>query len=165
MKLLPLTLRAFAVSALCLTPLACNTGSGDDQGAGETAGDDDSGQTGGDATTMASNTESSSSSEATGTDPSATTTDSSDDDTSATDADTSATDTTTDSDTSATDTTDSETGDNGCGDTYPEGPYGTEVGSIIADLSFTRETGDLLALNSFHNQEPPALIIFSTASW
>lgn len=45
------------------------------------------------------------------------------------------------------------------------GMVGTEVGDTIADMVFFRGNGDALALSSYAGQEPPALIIFGTASW
>lgn len=50
-------------------------------------------------------------------------------------------------------------------DSYPPGPYGTEVGDTIADLEFVRGNGEPLALISFFATPPPALIMFGTAAW
>ena len=63
-------------------------------------------------------------------------------------------------------TSDEETtGQSACGDTYPEGPYGSEAGDLISDMSFTRGDGSIVSLSSFHNEDPRALVIMSTAAW
>ncbi len=63
--------------------------------------------------------------------------------------------------TSAGETSTSETAN----ESYPAEPYGTAVGDVIANLEFVRGDGELLALDSFYAQPPPALIVFNTASW
>ena len=57
------------------------------------------------------------------------------------------------------------TGEPACGDGYPAGPYGNQVGAIIENYSYTRGNGEAIELDAFHDEPPPALVIFSTASW
>ena len=50
-------------------------------------------------------------------------------------------------------------------DCYPAGPYGTELGDTIAQLSFVRGDGEAHGLELHCGQPPPALILFGTATW
>lgn len=48
---------------------------------------------------------------------------------------------------------------------YPAGPYGTQVGDVVENLSFVHEDESPLELEAFYGGAQRALVLFGTAAW
>ncbi len=56
-------------------------------------------------------------------------------------------------------------GDTALPPAYPDGPYGLEQDDVIGDLQLVNTDGETVALNTFHQGEAAALLLYVTATW
>jgi hypothetical protein len=48
---------------------------------------------------------------------------------------------------------------------YPAGPYGIEVGDVLAPLSFLDQTGAEVSTEGAHGAPQRVFVVFGTAAW